>query len=154
MLDGWLDGWRREGREGEGEEGGRKHGSSCLRPVEQCALKARASTQEWKPSPAPACVVKAICLCWVKEVRHKRWCSGTALAVQWLRLHASTAKGCGFNPWMGTKIPHTMWHGPKTKMGDVPFRWNGQKVRTVVLAWSLWSGVVTERRETRGTFLG
>ena len=27
--------------------------------------------------------------------------SGTSLVVQWLRLHASTAGGCGFNAWLG-----------------------------------------------------
>ena len=31
---------------------------------------------------------------------------GTSLAVQWLRLHASTAGGAGSIPGWGTKIPH------------------------------------------------
>ena len=82
--------------------------------------------------------------------RAKEYTQGTLLAVQWLRRHASTAKGCGFNPWSGTKIPHTTWHAPPhKKMGDIPFRWSGQKVGTVVLAWSLWSGEVTEHRDQR-----
>ena len=32
--------------------------------------------------------------------------SGTSLAVQWLRLHASTAEGAGSIPGLGTKTPH------------------------------------------------
>ena len=32
---------------------------------------------------------------------------GTSLAVQWLRLHFSTAGGRGWIPAQGTKIPHT-----------------------------------------------
>ena len=40
---------------------------------------------------------------------------GTSLAVQWLRLHASTAGGTGSIPGCGTKIPHAMWHGQKKK---------------------------------------
>ena len=32
----------------------------------------------------------------------------TSLAVQWLRLHASTARGTGSIPGRGTKIPHAM----------------------------------------------
>ena len=76
-MVGWMDGWMVEGERegvgrkvGEGEErggkergrkeGGREQGSSCLRTVEQCALKAQGSRQGWKPSPAPTCVVKAI----------------------------------------------------------------------------------------------
>ena len=38
--------------------------------------------------------------------------AGTSLAVQWLRLHASTAGGVGSIPGPGTKIPHTV---PKKK---------------------------------------
>lgn len=72
MNAGWIDvGWMVEGEregvgrkvgEGEergGKEGGREKGSSCLRTVEQCALKAQGYSQGWKPSPAPTCVVKA-----------------------------------------------------------------------------------------------
>ena len=33
---------------------------------------------------------------------------GTSLEVQWLRLHASTARGMGLIPDPGTKIPHAM----------------------------------------------
>ena len=39
---------------------------------------------------------------------------GTSLAVQWLRLHASTAGGKGSIPGRRTKIPHTAWHSQKT----------------------------------------
>ena len=31
---------------------------------------------------------------------------GTSLAVQWLRLHASNARGVGSIPGQGTKCPH------------------------------------------------
>ena len=36
---------------------------------------------------------------------------GTSLAVQWLRLHASTAGGTGSIPSWGTKIPPASWCG-------------------------------------------
>ena len=37
----------------------------------------------------------------------------TSLAVQWLRLRASTAVGVGLIPGQGTKIPHAMQRGQK-----------------------------------------
>ena len=39
----------------------------------------------------------------------------TSLAVQWLRLHATTAGGTGSIPGQGTKIPHATWQGQKKK---------------------------------------
>ena len=39
----------------------------------------------------------------------------TSLVVQWLRLHTSNAGGCGFYPWLGTRIRQAMWHGQKIK---------------------------------------
>ena len=48
---------------------------------------------------------------------------GTSLAVQWLRLHTSTAVGTGLIPGWGTKIPHAMRHGPKTRK-----MWNYLKI--------------------------
>ena len=41
--------------------------------------------------------------------------SGTSLAVQWLRLHTSTAGGTGSVPGQGTESLHAAWHGQKTK---------------------------------------
>ena len=41
--------------------------------------------------------------------------AGTSLAVQWLRLHASSAGGCGSIPGRGTKIPHAARRGQKIK---------------------------------------
>ena len=38
---------------------------------------------------------------------------GTSLAVQWLRLHASTAWGTGSIRGWGIKIPHAVWSGQK-----------------------------------------
>ena len=44
----------------------------------------------------------------------------TALAVQWLRLHASTAGGAGWIPGQGTKIPHAAWCSQKKKKVTYP----------------------------------
>ena len=38
---------------------------------------------------------------------------GSSLAVQWLRLHTSTAEGTGSIPGQGTRIPHASWLGKK-----------------------------------------
>ena len=40
---------------------------------------------------------------------------GTSRAVQWLRLHTSTAGGTSGAPDGRTKIPHSIWHSQKTK---------------------------------------
>ena len=45
----------------------------------------------------------------------KRVISGTSLAVQWLRLRASTAGGKGSITGQGTKIPQAERHGQKKK---------------------------------------
>ena len=47
------------------------------------------------------------------HITKKNW--GTSLAVQWLRLHASTAGGAGSIPGGGTKILHAVWCGQKKK---------------------------------------
>ena len=44
---------------------------------------------------------------------------GTSLAVQWLRLCASTAGGVGSIPGWGTKIPHAVCHGQTMKINKV-----------------------------------
>ena len=41
--------------------------------------------------------------------------SGNSPAVQWLRLHASTAGSLGSIPSWGTKVSHAAWHGQKEK---------------------------------------
>ena len=41
--------------------------------------------------------------------------AGTSLAVQSLRLRASTAEGAGLIPGQGTKIPHAVWCSQKKK---------------------------------------
>ena len=41
---------------------------------------------------------------------------GTSLAVQWLKLHASTAGGMGSTSGQGTRIPHAAWCGQKKKI--------------------------------------
>ena len=41
-------------------------------------------------------------------MEYKKWGVGTSLAVQWLRLCASTARGMSWNPGWGNKIPHAM----------------------------------------------
>ena len=40
---------------------------------------------------------------------------GTSLVVQWLRLHASNARGTGSILGQGTKIPHALLHGQENK---------------------------------------
>ena len=40
-------------------------------------------------------------------------CTQTSLAVQWLKLHASTAGSTGSIPGEGTKIPHAIQHSHK-----------------------------------------
>ena len=42
----------------------------------------------------------------ITKIRNKRGEIGSSLAVQWLRLHASTAGGVGSIPGQGTKILH------------------------------------------------
>ena len=39
----------------------------------------------------------------------------SSLVVQWLRLWASNAKGEGWIPGRGTKIPHAKWENHKCK---------------------------------------
>ena len=41
--------------------------------------------------------------------------TGASLAVQWLRLPASTAGATGSTPGWGTKIPHAAWYGKKNQ---------------------------------------
>ena len=48
------------------------------------------------------------------EFSKMKWI-GTYLVVQWLRLHASTARDVGSIPGWGTKIPHAMWCSQKVK---------------------------------------
>ena len=46
----------------------------------------------------------------IKSISHR-----SSLAVQWLRLHASTSGDAGSIPDQGTKIPHTRQHDKKKK---------------------------------------
>ena len=55
--------------------------------------------------------VKKPCFRLYKNVGHV----GSSLAVQWLRLHASTARGTGSIPSWGIKILHAAWRGQKKK---------------------------------------
>ena len=50
------------------------------------------------------------------EILSKKSYEGTSLAVQWLRLHASTAGDVGSIPDRGTKIPHAVQWGRKKKV--------------------------------------
>ena len=47
--------------------------------------------------------------------RRQESLGGTSLAVQWLRLCASTAEGAGSIPGLETKIPHARQHDQKKK---------------------------------------
>jgi len=59
----------------------------------------------------------------MKRCKYQKWGQGTFLAVQWLRLPASTTGVMGSIPDHGTRIPHASWHSQKTnkqtnKSGD------------------------------------
>ena len=43
---------------------------------------------------------------------------GTALVVQWLRLHASNAGDAGSIPGLGNKIPHATGHSQKKRKAE------------------------------------
>ena len=60
----------------------------------------------------------------IKSARNNKYISffllikiflGIPLAVQWLRLHTSTAGCAGSIPGQGAKIPHAAWRGKKKK---------------------------------------
>ena len=55
--------------------------------------------------------------------KFKRRGGGTCLAVQWLRVHTTTAVGTGSIPGWGTKIPHAVSNDPPPKK-----RWNYLKM--------------------------
>ena len=56
---------------------------------------------------------------WIKE-KKKNNPGQTSLAVQWLRLHASTARDTGSVPGRGTKMPHQK---NKTEQNKKPRLW-------------------------------
>ena len=64
-------------------------------------------------------MVFSLLLYMFKNVHNKKLNEGTSLAVQWLRLHASTAGGMGLTPGRGTKMPHAVQHGQKKKLNDI-----------------------------------
>ena len=41
--------------------------------------------------------------------------TGISLAVQWLKLCTSIARGMGWIPGLGARIPHAWWYGQKTE---------------------------------------
>ena len=51
----------------------------------------------------------------MKMKKHFKITVETSLAVQWLRLHALSAGGMGFDPWLGTKIPQAAQCSQKYK---------------------------------------
>ena len=56
---------------------------------------------------------------------------GTPLAVQWLRLPASTAGGTGVIPGRGTKILHATWWHKKKKKSILRVRNRGSSTQHV-----------------------
>ena len=48
---------------------------------------------------------------------------GLNLAIQWLRLCASTAGDAGSNPGRGTRIPHASQHSQKKKKKSLFVNW-------------------------------
>ena len=65
----------------------------------------------WELPPRCGCV-QLYCnvqvIVWDQKI-NQEWVWGTSLAVQWLRLQASTAGNMGSTPGRGTKILHVMW---------------------------------------------
>ena len=55
----------------------------------------------------------------------EKTCAGTSLAVQWLRLRASTARDEGSIPGQGTKIPHAWGAAKKQTNRKRPELWQG-----------------------------
>ena len=68
---------------------------------------------------------------------------GTALVVQWLRLHASTAWDVGSIPGGGTKLPYDMWHGQKKR--PLVFR------IAIVRDFKIWRQILGEIAERVGS---
>ena len=62
---------------------------------------------------------------------HVKGYRGTSLALQWLRLHTSNARGPGFSPWSGNQIPHAATkssHTPQLKiLSAVTKTWCSQR---------------------------
>ena len=54
-------------------------------------------------------------LVWYSQLFKNSTVCGTSLAVKWLRLCASTARGAGSIPGQGTKIPHALCYGQNIK---------------------------------------
>ena len=70
--------------------------------------------------------------------------------VQWLRLHASNARGMSLIPGQGTEIPHAMQHGQKVKV-KIRVYWSNAisifSLRLILLLMPWWG------MEGRGTVL-
>ena len=77
-------------------------------------LVSRPQDQRLRVEPNP-CLCPSNILGWELTESNLLKSNRTSLAVQWLRLHASTAGGMGSIPGWGTKIPHATWYGAKKK---------------------------------------
>ena len=66
---------------------------------------------------------------------------GNSLVVQWLGLHAGTAKGLGSIPGLGTKIPEVTQSGPppKKRVGEVQ-----KKNKTSCSKWNILNIIYTK----------
>ena len=76
------------------------------------------SRQDFKWSPLLVTIRENSSLCELKHRKrsHKKYLLWTSLAVQWLRLHTSTAGDTGSIPGRGTKIPQSCTVQPKKKI--------------------------------------
>ena len=66
--------------------------------------------------PVPILYFPTYCLCidmTIVTIQNIKTLGGTSQAVQWLRLHTSTAGGTGSVPGQGTKILHPVPGGQK-----------------------------------------
>ena len=78
-------------------------------------MKTELSPQDWSFSRGLSHVGTEVG--WESTIIRNRTFHGTSLAVQWLRLCASTARGVGSIPGRGTKIPYAARCDQKKKKG-------------------------------------
>ena len=91
------------------------------------------------------CMISLICATWKTEQD-----TGTSLAVQWLRLHASTARVISSITGRGIKIPHAAGHGQKKtqnkctnedKLIDTETMSGCQRGGQWGVGWTRWRGL-------------
>ena len=71
---------------------------------------------------------------------------GTSLVVQWLRLHAPSARGMGSIPGWGTKTLHATWHGQKNPT-KIPSAYESKQKALSPVSW-FWYCVIAMQNIT------